>query len=354
MKYVKRIRIFTGMLCNAKCRFCYYTGLVQNRTTENIKKQMDYARKHGMEHIDFSGGEPTMRKDFIELIEYAKKKGFKTVCTLTNGLRFWDMSYLKECVNAGLNEILFSVHGYDEKNHDWLTQVPGSHKKLINSMKNANKLGLTIRTNTTVTKSNYKFLERNAKIFVKFKPIQSNFILFNDWDCAEKVAGDFSIKYSEAAPYIKKAIDILKDHVKYINVRYIPFCFMNGYEEYVCDYKQKIYDPYEWSQKLLSRFGDPLDTKNALKHYGYIFAGTAKFGPSTKLNPKEYVEDIFIKYRRSTYKKPKEICKKCRFYHICDGVESSYAKIIGTGELKSQNGKIIKDPMHFRKNIYGD
>ena len=45
---------------------------------------------------------------------------------------------------------------------------------------------------------------------------------------------------------------------------------------------------YEWSQKLLSRFGDPLDLKNSLKHYGYIFAGTAKFGPAANLNPKEY------------------------------------------------------------------
>lgn len=354
MQYVKRIRIFTGMACNVSCRFCYYIGLHKDRTTENIKKQMDFAKKYGMEHIDFSGGEPTMRKDFVELVKYAKKSGFRTICTLTNGQKFVDMDFLKECVDAGLNEILFSVHGYSERNHDWLTQVPGSFQKLMKSVENAKELGIRFRTNTTVTKANYKNLTDHAKIFIKMKPLQSNFILFNDWDCAEKVAKDFSVKYSVASPYLKKAIDVMRNHVKYINVRYIPFCFMLGYEKYVCDYPQKIYDSFEWSQRLLSRFGDPLDFKNTLKHYGFIVSGTFKFRPSPKLNYKEYIEDVFLAYRRNTYVKPKEICGKCKFYNICDGLESSYAKIIGTNELKPQPGKKITDPIHFRRDFYGD
>lgn len=354
MSYIKRIRIFTGMRCNAGCRFCYYTGLSEDRTTENIKRQMDIAKKYGIEHIDFSGGEPTIRSDFIELIEYAKRKGFKTICTLTNGLRFSDKNFLQKCIDSGLNEILFSVHGYNEKNHDWLTQVPGSFKKLMKAMKNAKELGIIFRTNTTITKSNYKYLIEHAKIFIKFKPLQSNFILFNDWDCAQKVAKEFSVKYSEVSPYLKKAINMIKGDVKYINVRYIPFCFMSGYEKYVCDYSQKIYDPYEWSQRLLSRFGDPLNFSNTLKHYGYIITGTLKFRPSLKFNHKEYIEDVFLAYRRNTYAKPKEICGKCKFYKICDGLETSYAKIIGTGELKPQAGEKITDPLYFRRSFYGD
>jgi MoaA/NifB/PqqE/SkfB family radical SAM enzyme len=338
------------MACNVSCRFCYYIGLHKDRSTENIKKQIDIAKKYGMEHIDFSGGEPTMRGDFLELVSYAKKKGFKTICALTNGQKFIDKEFLKECRDAGLNEILFSVHGYNEKNHDWLTRVPGSFNKLMKSIENAKKNGIPFRTNTTVTKANYKHLTEHAKIFIKLKPIQSNFILFNDWDCAESVAEDFSIKYSVASPYLKKAIDKMKGHVKSINVRYIPFCFMLGYEKYVCDYSQKIYDPYEWSQRLLSKFGDPLNFQNTLKHYGFVVMGTLKFRPKFKLNFNEYLEDVFLAYRRSTYKKPKDKCGKCKFNNICDGLEASYAKIIGTDELKPQIGEKITDPLFFRKS----
>jgi len=351
-EYTKRARIFVGTVCNTRCRFCYYylTGLKNKRPIENIKKQLDIAKKAGMEAVDFSGGEPTIIPEIFELVKYAKNKGFKIIGIVTNGLRMADKKFVEDIINTGLNDILFSVHGNSKEEHNWLTQVDGSFEKLMLAIKNVQDIGIPFRINTTVTKVNYKSLTEHAKLFVKLKPIQTNFILFNDWETADKISEHFCIKYSDASPYIKKAIDIMKEKIKYINVRYIPFCFMKGYEEHVCDYPQKIYDPFEWSQRILAK----LDSKgiiHPLKYYSYLLYGFTKFHPPLKSNLIELAEDTAVAMRRGTYTKP-EKCKKCKYYELCDGLEPSYVKINGIDELKPEIGEKIHDPLYFRKNFY--
>src|SRR3989344_7378781 len=127
MNYTKRVRINTGLRCNVKCRFCYYWDKLDlnNPSIDHIKGLLNIAKRSGIEHVDFSGGESSIRKDFPEILNYAKGL-FKTRCTLTNGQLFADKNYLKKMVDSGLNEVLFSVHGSGPAEHDWLTQVPHS------------------------------------------------------------------------------------------------------------------------------------------------------------------------------------------------------------------------------------
>ncbi len=351
--YTKRARIFTGMGCNARCRFCYYylAELKGFWPKEVIMKEMDIAWKAGMKAIDFSGGEPTIHPDFIELIKYAKSKGFKTICTLTNGLRMADENFVKEMVENGINDVLFSIHGHNSQEHDYITQVPGSFEKIIRSVENLKKYSIPFRINCTVTNINYRNLEKHAKLYNKLEPRQVNFILFNDFELADQLANQFSVKYSIASSYIKKAVDILKGRVPYINLRYIPFCFMRGYEKYICHYPQKIFDPFEWSQRMLIKLTAKKVTPT-WKYLGYFFYGFLKSHPKIKLS-KDYLEDICVSMRIRSYFKS-EKCKKCKFNKICPGLEKSYFKIFGDSELKPADGEKIIDPLYFRKDFYSD
>lgn len=49
-------------------------------TTEEIKGIIDRACELGVAHIDFSGGEPLLRKDIFEILEYSSKKVLNLVC----------------------------------------------------------------------------------------------------------------------------------------------------------------------------------------------------------------------------------------------------------------------------------
>ena len=60
----------------------------------------------GVPHVTFTGGEPTLRDDLVQLIQHAEKIG--QVCgLLTDGIKFTDKLYLKQVLQSGLDHILF-------------------------------------------------------------------------------------------------------------------------------------------------------------------------------------------------------------------------------------------------------
>ncbi|MBU2565543.1 MAG: PqqD family peptide modification chaperone, partial [Candidatus Thermoplasmatota archaeon] len=86
------VRFLTTLRCDGRCRYCYLsagrTGLKRFRnemTTEQIKKLMDQCDKFGAVSLGFMGGEPFLRKDAIELIDYSLKLKIFTP-TSTNGI----------------------------------------------------------------------------------------------------------------------------------------------------------------------------------------------------------------------------------------------------------------------------
>lgn len=351
MQYTKRVRINTGLKCNIKCRFCYYWDKldIENPPINHVKYLLNIAKKNRIKHVDFSGGESSIRPDFIEILGYARELGFKQICTLTNGQLLANKKFLKKLVDSGLNEVLFSVHGCDPKEHDWLTQVPGSFDRLIKAINNLKELGIPYRFNVTVTRKNFKSLKEHAKLFLKKKPLQVNLILFNYWGSADKTAKDMSLKYSEASPYLKEAIDIMKKEIKYINVRYIPMCFMKNYEKYVTNHGQKIFDPFEWNPIAMSK------TQGGIKrHYLrllYFFFRCFPFNKTwgLKLN---FGQRILLAADKARTCKHSKICKKCKNYLICDGPERQYVKSFGFSELKPDFGDYIKDLLYYRKDFY--
>jgi hypothetical protein len=65
-----------------------------------------------------------------------------------------------------------------------------------------------------------------------------------------------------------------------------------------------------------------------------------------------FLDDCIVAAIRAYgYRKSAE-CKQCRYTLICDGLERTYARIMGCGELKRVEGEIIRKPYHFRKHLF--
>ena len=101
--------------CNLRCRHCYNMNYLTSSAPElsltQVKKIIDLAQDIGCADIGFSGGEPFARKDFIEILEYAKKY---PIHVLSNGV------LIDEAVVEKLNaipelilEIRISLDGLD-------------------------------------------------------------------------------------------------------------------------------------------------------------------------------------------------------------------------------------------------
>jgi len=311
-----RSQLFVGTFCNYKCKFCYYKpDLLVKNDPQKVYTQMEYVKKNGMVDIEFTGGEPTIDPHWFDYLKKGKEM-FRHLSLITNGQKMSKREFAQKCYDHGLREILFSIHGNDKESHEKITGIPGSWEKILKAIDNAKDIGFIVRLNCTVCSVNYENLDRLALRVKEIKPLGFNFIPLNYWDGADESGVD--IPYHKMAPQIKYAIDLMKGHVKYINVRYMPYCHMVGYEEYLCNWHQHTHDYWDWS--------------NSFKRLPVLDYRDAR----------EYVDEI----RTHVYGKKLE-CLACKYRGICDGVEK---KLLEHNELKATSGDLITDPMHFRKN----
>lgn len=85
-------------------------------TTEEWKTIIDKAWQAGIPHILFTGGEPTLRDDLVELILYAEKNG-QVTGLLTDGMRLGDTNYLNSLLQAGLDHTMIVLQ--PDKDNTW-------------------------------------------------------------------------------------------------------------------------------------------------------------------------------------------------------------------------------------------
>ncbi len=345
LETTKRVEIYTGFGCNLRCVFCYYIERLSEEKipTECLKRELLLARKYGALDVDFTGGEPTIRKDLLKLISFARKLGFRDICIITNGLMLANQSYCEELVKCGLNDVLFSVHGLNET-HDQLTRVPGSFRRITQAIENIKSVGVKFRTNTTVVKHNFKQIPEMSTFFLKLKPTAVNFIMFNPWYASGSQKEEVTSRYSESAPFLKKSIEMLAPEIKKITVRYIPFCFMERYEQYVCNFPHRKYDTDEWSHSTRFRIESRFFWGSILYRMVRYRVPLRRFSDIDDLVDHVAVTQV----QRSLHVKAEE-CIMCKYYKICDGVKKGYAHLFGLNEISPVKGERIQDPMYFRE-----
>ena len=123
--------------CNLKCKHCYENSGLKptpdELTTEEVKNIIDQFADIGVVALAFSGGEPLMRRDFFEIVEYAAKKEFY-VSIASNGTLITP-SIAKKIKNAGVSYIEISLDGFEEE-HDKFRGVPIMKNQNISSIVN--------------------------------------------------------------------------------------------------------------------------------------------------------------------------------------------------------------------------
>jgi len=141
--------------CNLKCIHCYSASAdidyPDELTTEEGKKLIDDLAAFGAPVILFSGGEPLMRPDLLELAQYATDKGMRAVIS-TNG------TLMTKEITAGLKKIGLSYVGVSldglQKTHDRFRGSKGAFEKAIKGIRNCREAGIKVGLRFTVNKHN--------------------------------------------------------------------------------------------------------------------------------------------------------------------------------------------------------
>lgn len=351
LNITKRFDLNMGKRCNERCMFCYYleeieSGNTRDRSTEQIKDILKVGRRWGKTRVDLTGGEPSIRKDLPEVIAFAREIGYETVCMITNGLVTAKKEKLKEFMDAGLNDILVSLHAYDAETHDYLVKIQGAHAKVLRTLGNANELGLHLRVNHVVTNLNYMDVSNLAELVVGYEPKALNYIVLNPTRDAVNADRQLSITYHDVAEQLKKMLDDYAPRFPTINVRHMPFCMLKGYEKHVKTMWQLQYEKAEWDWCM-----DIIHKRGSLFMYGAAAAGMATMARHPRLYQSDWNTRLHdaLQYSRilNDRRKPGE-CGACDMRHICDGVpKEHYADRRGIEVRSYTGGELITDPAHF-------
>ena len=146
--------------CNNNCAHCYnarernYPEL----DTAQWKKIIDRLWDLGIPHLVFTGGEPTLRTDLAELIQYAEQKGFITGLN-TNGRKLADPAFLQKLVDAGLDHVQITLESHRAEIHDEMVLAKGAWQETVQGIKNVVNSRLYFMTNTTLLQNNHKDLQ---------------------------------------------------------------------------------------------------------------------------------------------------------------------------------------------------
>lgn len=325
-----RAKLDTGTFCNYDCEFCYYRDQLDIKTPfEVVKERADYLLAYGITQVDLSGGESSVSPDWFKILDYCNER-FEHVSCLSHGGKFANKEFLEESKAHGLKEILFSLHGATDETHDAITNRKGSFKRILQAIKNAQELDMRVRINCTVYYKNYhQLVNIYADLINSINPFEVNFITLNYWE------GDSDelerVSYSDMTNNIKGCIDLLNKNM-IINVRYVPYCYMIGYEKYVCDQYQHIYDLYDWNKEM------------------YIDPAGPRVDVSKQYTLEEKLEFAYkqcASHRNAFYRKDVS-CVKCKYFYICDGVEK---ELLNT-PVYPVEGEKIREVTFFRKDHF--
>jgi MoaA/NifB/PqqE/SkfB family radical SAM enzyme len=164
--------------CNLCCVHCYCNlpandqdAIEKELTTEKVFNILDQIAEAGCLWLLITGGEPLLRKDFLEIYSYAKKKGF-IVTLFTNGTLITPeiADYL---VKWPPHKVEISMYGVTAKTYEGITGISGSFKRCkrgINMLLDRNiPLGLKTMAMTLNHDELWQIEEYAEELGVKFR-----------------------------------------------------------------------------------------------------------------------------------------------------------------------------------------
>ena len=303
--------IMTGFNCNNNCLMCSVRpkGLFHSpRPKEDILKDIKDGKKQNYQRIEFTGGEPTLRGDILDLIAEANKIGYQEIAISTNARMLSIPKYLDKLIENGLNRVTTTLYGPNKNIHEVITRTPGSFQQTINGIRNVIKNNIPITVNTVLFSLTAPYLKQTG-LFINYLGVKHWTLLdlIPDGYALEKY-DFFSLSPSKIRSAFNSIVPIL-DKFELVNIFDFPFCLIpeNIFEHQNCN--------------ILAAKG----RTKIIKQVGY--------------KPNRFKKESNVYYDIHKIRSPK--CAFCKYNKECGGFWKSYLNNYDGDLIKPIKSKII-------------
>jgi len=167
---LKHVNLELTACCNLKCIHCYggqeFGKKKKELSTKQWKKIIEQVAEKKPKFLLFTGGECLLRKDFVELLEFARILGQKVSIFSNLTLLSQKQAFALKEANA---VVQFSVFGHSAELHDSITGVKGSFERQQKALKELKKLGVELRGQVILLKENLPFQKQIKEFFQALK-----------------------------------------------------------------------------------------------------------------------------------------------------------------------------------------
>ena len=164
--------------CNLRCRHCYHNKEGQKNHKQEKKNFMSLIEVKSMiddlintaqrgdmiPRFHISGGEPLMRKDLLDILDYAQQNEVSTRL-LTNGTLI-TREKAKAFKERSMKRLQISLDG-DKERHNYVRQRSYAFDKAMQGIANSREAGLGVTISFTAMQSNKDYIEQAIKDSIK-------------------------------------------------------------------------------------------------------------------------------------------------------------------------------------------
>lgn len=283
--------------CNQDCGFCSANETSANNWGDPgaMLRQIARAARRGVEHLSFSGGEPTLVPELPEYVAAASRLGIERIELITNATLLDGEKRVGPLVRAGLTDAFVSLHGHTETVARLATAKVGDFERTVRGIELLLARGVRVMLNHVVTTANHRYLEAFVRfVHARFggrTPISFAFVTpqYRALDNMHLLP-----RISDVVPTLRAAMRtaLSLDQPFVVGARQgIPPCFLGAFQA--------------WS--------DLLHITNAAMS-----------------------ED-------SPQKRKAPACEQCRYRRHCPGLWTAYVERFGTDEIRPMLGEPLDD-----------
>lgn len=201
--------------CNYTCEYCVFSSTGKKPrgelSFEKVIETLNELKSNGFNYIKFTGGEPFIRSDFIDILKEAKSLGFNY--DISTNASFITEEISKQLSLLDLNFIHVSLDGYDLFSHE-IVRGKKSFSKTMIGLKHLIKYNDNIRLGCVIHSNNENHLQKVANLANELMVREIIFSLMAPIGRMEKNSPSLATKSAEQ---LLKEINLLKTTKTKIN-----------------------------------------------------------------------------------------------------------------------------------------
>lgn len=304
LEKTRSLQLILDLQCNSKCTICGASWPFQpHLSTAQAIERLKGGIQMGLREVVFSGGEVTLRRDLLELIQAARRIGYTSVVLLTNGRRLANSGYLDALAQAGVTAIGISLHGHTAEVHEQITQAPHSFEQAVEGIKAVRSRfqDIPLSVNCVLSGENYRYTADIVCFLVELdvRMVQLTYVV-----PVGRAKGIYfrpdTPRMSEVLPFVRNGVDSFLAAYHgvpgtSITLAFFPFCVLGDLWRFSGDFSHSM---------------------------SYFVSEDGKL---------VLVDDEIA---RQNLKVKRRECELCRFNTLCDGVWREYIEAMGWIEFK--------------------